>query len=586
MSSLISLRFVISVLVVYNSYEVANAKEDSRDTDNSLCPPWYVFNTSNNSCQCAQLPELNGAVICADEGTLLQIGYCMTYHTDEQQQVYGTRMAQCPYLDIKSYNITHTMHILLPHNKTELTKYTCGPMNRKGTACRYCIPGFGPSLTSIGYKCHNCTDVRYGVPLYLVVEFLPLTVFCLIILTFQVSLTTPFMTCFIMCSQFILYDLLTKFPERDLIILQTNSSKLIRAAIALHGVWNLDLIKYILPPFCVSNRLHPLHIIFLNYASAIYPLLLILMSYLAVELHGRNVRLLVYLWRPFHKCCVRLRREWNAKNDIIDTFATFFLLAYSKFMYQSFELLGCQYRYSPNVPRSKTEKVTLFDLDAYCFSRRHLPFAVFSIGFLLFFVVLPVLAILLYPVRVFRTLFSKRRLPSQLGSAIHFFAERFYSSYRDGLDGGRDMRCLSCLFFILMPVIMIHHLVYDIYHAVGDSSLIEVILFFSASLLVALTRPYKDNVYTITNSFMLALLAFRSLFMCLYGYSLRTETKLRKYNYVYAIIILVCTMLPQIFFWAFIILTVLINKTKLVIKLFTTRRYEPLIMQASLQNQR
>ena len=40
------------------------------------------------------------------------------------------------------------------------------------------------------------------------------------------------------------------------------------------------------------------------------------------------------LWRPFNGCFVRLRRGWNTKSDLIDVFASFFLLSYSKIVYQ------------------------------------------------------------------------------------------------------------------------------------------------------------------------------------------------------------------------------------------------------------
>ena len=98
---------------------------------------------------------------------------------------------------------------------------------------------------------------------------------------------------------------------------------------------NLDFFHYILPPFCISSQLRPFHIFSLGYISAFYPFLLILLTWLCVELHGRNFRPIVCLWRPFHGCFVRLRRGWNTKSDLIDVFASFFLLSYSKTLYQT-----------------------------------------------------------------------------------------------------------------------------------------------------------------------------------------------------------------------------------------------------------
>ena len=317
-----------------------------------------------------------------------------------------------------------------------------------------------------------------------------------------------------------------------------------------------------MPPFCVSSKLLPIHIIFLDYVSAIYPLSLILLIYIAVELHGRNFRPLVHLWRSFQRCCVSIRRGWNTRSDIIDSFASFFLLSYSKFIYQSFKLLGYQYRQSMNTGASAIKKVALFDLDAYCFSRRHLPFAIFSIIFLLVFVLLPTLLIIPYPSRAFRALLSKCRLSSHIGLAIHTFVERFYKSCRDGLDGGRDLRSFSCLYFILMILIVTHHQLQHLFPILGHPSLIEIILFFSSVLLVALIKPYKNNRDTIINTLMLALLAARSVFVYIYSYIQSDD-----YNKLYARIILATAILPQVVFWMFIILKLVVTMCKLNIHL-------------------
>ena len=42
---------------------------------------------------------------------------------------------------------------------------------------------------------------------------------------------------------------------------------------------------------------------------------------------------MVCLWRPLNGCFIFLRRGWNTKSDLIDAFASFFLLSYSKILY-------------------------------------------------------------------------------------------------------------------------------------------------------------------------------------------------------------------------------------------------------------
>ena len=50
----------------------------------------------------------------------------------------------------------------------------------------------------------------------------------------------------------------------------------------------------------------------------------------------------------------------------------------------------------------------------------------------------------LLPVRAFKGLLFKC---CQCMDFINFFVEKFYSCYRDGLDGGRGMRSFASLYF-------------------------------------------------------------------------------------------------------------------------------------------
>ena len=91
---------------------------------------------------------------CTNKDTLLSVGHCMTYHEGQ-----GTFAIECPYFQLKGHNVAEHGYIKLPSNVSELNDYMCGSMNRKGWLCKDCIDGFGPSVTSVGYKCANCTGV-------------------------------------------------------------------------------------------------------------------------------------------------------------------------------------------------------------------------------------------------------------------------------------------------------------------------------------------------------------------------------------------------------------------------------------------
>ena len=94
-----------------------------------------------------------------------------------------------------------------------------------------------------------------------------------------------------------------------------------------YGLFHLDFFRYTLPPLCLSSKLKPIHIALLGYVTVFYPLFLIFLTWVCVKLHDHNVRVIVWLWRPFHKCFVRLRKRWDTKTDLIDVFITFFILS-------------------------------------------------------------------------------------------------------------------------------------------------------------------------------------------------------------------------------------------------------------------
>ena len=85
-------------------------------------------------------------------------------------------------------------------------------------------------------------------------------------------------------------------------------------------------------------------------------------------------------------------------------------------------------------------------------------------------------------------------------AALNTFVEKFYSCYRDGLDGGRDMRSFASLYlFIRILCFTWFELTY------------EAILFGVSCLVIALVRPYKKTYVNNTDVLILALLTLNSI---------------------------------------------------------------------------
>lgn len=469
------------------------------------CPPWSFYSPDTHQCECYRNALPTEDIICTDTGVTVEVGYCVTY-----QEKVGTFFAECIYFQPPHGNFTNNGYFSLPNNVSELNDYMCGRMKRTGLVCSECIDGYGPSITSFGYQCAKCSDSWSGVLLYSIIEFVPATLFYLVILTFRINITSAPMPLFIMYSQLIVYAALKDPVILNKTFVQTRSNfvqYILIAVASLYGVWNLDFLKYVAPPICISSKLSIIHIELLGCLSALYFLSLIALTWICVELHGSNCSPLVLLWRPFHKCFVRLRKHWDVSNDIIDVSATFLLLSYSKLAYQAVQMLGSQYILKNG---ALYMKVNLYDPSISFMSNKHVPFVAISLVFLVLFVIPPPLILLLYPTKLFSRCLIFCKLNGRSRATLQTFVEKFYGCYKDNYTGVRDRRRFSALYFYMRGAIIALYFIREVF-LTPNMFFFGIILFTFASLLVSYVQPYKKSFMNILDTLLLAHIAFLCL---------------------------------------------------------------------------
>ena len=106
------------------------------------------------------------------------------------------------------------------------------------------------------------------------------------------------MPCFIMLAQLIVFSVELRTSYIPLMLAENGDLKLeIKITRAFYGIFNRDFLPYVFPPLCLSSELKFIHVAFFGYISAFYPLFLICLTWICVELHDRNVRLVVLAWR-------------------------------------------------------------------------------------------------------------------------------------------------------------------------------------------------------------------------------------------------------------------------------------------------
>ena len=82
---------------------------------------------------------------------------------------------------------------------------------------------------------------------------------------------------------------------------------LLRAFFTLNAIWSFDPLYFVSPALCLSPQIEDIHVAYIDTLATLYPFLLLMLTYTLIELHARDYRPIVTLWRPFHRTLVRLR---------------------------------------------------------------------------------------------------------------------------------------------------------------------------------------------------------------------------------------------------------------------------------------
>ena len=467
------------------------------------CPPWYVLERG----ECSYSNRLPQILNQYEKTAELQLGYCITV-THEGQVV-----SRCPYLQqTLNFNATHSIYRILPDDLNEVNETLCSAFNRKGFLCSECQVDYGLAVYQFyGLMCVKCASSgwsRWFV--YLLLELVPSTVFFLIVITFRVNINSGSLTAFVFFSNNIittnfLYPVLIMLPQLYL------GKWVIYTILTLYGFWSLEFLRFLVPPFCLSDSINSLQLISLGYVSALYPLFLCLVTYCLIELHGKNVRFIVKIWKPFHKLLVKLRKPWKIQPSVVHTFATFLLLSYAKIIFISFNLLQFYKPAVLDINKNKlfSSSVRSIDLAKPYFKNAHAPYAVLALFACLILIVLPLIIILLYPTRLFQKI-TPCCGPRKL-QAVRTFVEVFQGCYKDGTTnrGSRDYRLVSGIYLIgrigIAAVTAKTSSATSITQYYGW--LIMSVFFVVASVFFAFFKPYRWWFYNVIDTVTLLWIA-------------------------------------------------------------------------------
>ena len=470
------------------------SKENYLENEKEKCfniNMWFVPG-ENGTCHCGS--ELDGIIHCDTETKELAmlLVYCLTPFEGKMVPVVG----KCIF---NSANISSQELFYRP------APSNCQYLNRQGTLCGRCFDGYAVPAYSYDLKCMKCDSNFRNLLLYITYAFLPLTLFITAVLVLRINVVAPKLYYFVLTAQVFASPVYLRVAfMRSIYKIPIYVRIVIHFIASVYGIWNLDFFRVdVLPPVCFD--IIPLHTLALDYLVALYPMLLMGVAYIIVEVYSLGYRPLLYLWRPFHRFFARFRRTWGIQTSIMDAFVTFYVLSSTKLFTVSFAFLIGTRLYTSY---GQYSWYLYYDPSIKYFSTAHLPYILIALSVLFFFFIFPLLLLLFYQFRTCRKCLIKCRLS---GPVLDMYVHSFQQYYKDGSNGTSDCRWFSGFFLILRLA------AYATYGSSrdGTSYMLLSSVFIIASIVPLVVQPFKQeydlfNVLS-TNTFLLVALVFATI---------------------------------------------------------------------------
>ena len=460
------------------------------NNSNYSCPLWQYRPHEDQPCRFGE--DINGALVFSEHKVYLRFDYVMSWDNRSNQLVVA-------YSRYGYHNNTEYLrgYSLVPSDITEVTTAMCKPNNREDFLCEKCLPNYGSS--AYWSKCSKCNhSLLVALAIFISTKLFPIVVLFLLIMTFRIDVTQgPMLGYILYCQVHVLVDrevspLFYHYIKHRHIIMD--------ASLYASAVWNLDFLQItrIIPPFCISPHLWDYDILLLNNISVLLPLCLVVLTYLFIELHARNVLIAVYCWKPFHNCFVKVRRNWSATDSVIHAYASLFLLSFPLLNYNAYQILKSTDVY--DVSGVIYRNVLVNHPSIHVYTLKYIYYGTITFMLLFFFGVCPSLLLLLYSIQLCRRKLQ-RCCSQRLVIGLNTFVETFQGPFKNGCNETRDYRILPGIVACAVLLITTLGSLKNVFHYNSYFSSFFVAFFAFISVFFAYTHPCKSVITNLSFTF-------------------------------------------------------------------------------------
>ncbi len=440
------------------------------------CPPGYVF-FNNFRCLCSALQnesfQYRGINGCNHKSGLLLPGYWAgyVYARDGTASDSTLLTGDCPRSYCNFSNVSNGVLQLLPvASKTELEEQVCTE-NREGRLCGRCRTNTSVFYHSNTFKCTKEKYCQYGLVFYVLVDLVPTVILFLVLLSFDISLTSGAAYSVIFMMQQIHVSDIT---DRESIVFGRYQIA-VEVVNAIYDFSDLEFLNMKQFSFCLFSGAQTMDILVMKYVSVVFAIMLVFVF-----------TLLMNKWNCscMKRVCKRNRSGTNY--SVVHGLTAFLVICYNGMARVTFDILskgvvygrGSQHQYS----------VAFLDGQSMYFQGDHLKYAIPALPFLVF-VIIPIPLILLFDPLLLKleSIFCPNVQPwTKVRIKFKPILDAFQNCFKD------NMRWYAGIFFLYRFV----------YLSIGTAQRYYLIVFFLVLLLTlhSVVQPFASTKHNILGS--------------------------------------------------------------------------------------
>ena len=467
------------------------------------CPPGFVpKGDSNTMCVCLQNSNYGNSLKCFSKELISLIDVSKWLGTlpdkDDKQLYMGSLPFEYREPSYQSYK-------KLPSIRSELNKRLCGNINRTNILCGECIRGYAVSVNSPDYRCVRCDNLTTTTFIrnlfaYIALTYGPIFILFLAIIFLNFKLTSSAAMGFVLYAQMVGSEVFSLTPNA--LVSNKHFQRVELAYSTIYGIFNLKSLAFLMKPFCLNKSFNTLDVICLDYGIAAFPLVMIILIYLAVQCTSRfscpkrresTINDSDTASSASTRSYVTKQLQHHVpKNTLVHAFSAFMFLSYTKFCLASMKTMAMRELYNSNETYVE-RRVSLAGQWKFTSHQFIFPYGIIAIFVFIFAVLLPPF-LLLGPIQMIDWLIEKPHFRF-LGKiwpsiTIHTVIDTFQGFYKPG------RRFFGSVFVLFRLVVFIS---YSFAEDINQHYAIQQVAIAVLICLIAMFRPYTNELHNQVN---------------------------------------------------------------------------------------